>query len=66
MITPICKELENTKTTMANGINYFNMLGMAWDGVDRVWVAENMLKGIYEYKLTKDNLIFKRFIELDH
>ena len=39
---------------------------MAWDGMNRVWIAEKMLKGINEYLLTEDNLIFTRFIELDH
>jgi len=33
-----------------------NIIGITWDGKDRVWVAESILKGINEYKLIDNGL----------
>lgn len=38
--------------------------GMTWDYKDRVWAAEPFLKGIWEYRVTKDGLDVERFIDI--
>lgn len=39
-------------------------VGITWDGKDRVWVADTVLKGINEYKLIDNGLQFMRFINI--